>query len=265
MSSVISDHLQRFEKQILSLVPYASNDRLEYLVKKLLPDENASRHLAVKNEIKKLAQQSTKSIDLRSLFADCHVIEHNNVTHYLDGAGRKFFDQKLIEYQSLYTIVLYHEVYEDAQQRASYKKKGMIKGKPSAFTIDKTEPKPLVNQNRIVSELKKLNSACKVFVNPIMGMTTQGKKEVGITATIEKMNNQKVVIQTSIELKNVTTDIVYLWLFDHHIEINFTDELELGFVIIDRQRFKVNKAFEYLLKFSSPLTDKQMRVLFAHY
>jgi hypothetical protein len=34
MSSVISDHLQRFEKQILSLVPYASNDRLEYLVKK---------------------------------------------------------------------------------------------------------------------------------------------------------------------------------------------------------------------------------------
>jgi hypothetical protein len=141
----------------------------------------------------------------------------------------------------------------------------MIKGKPSAFTIDKSEPKPLVNQNRIVSELKKLNSACKVFVNPIMGMTTQGKKEVGITATIEKMNNQKVVIQTSIELKNVTTDIVYLWLFDHHIEINFTDELELGFVIIDRQRFKVNKAFEYLLKFSSPLTDKQMRVLFAHY
>jgi hypothetical protein len=58
---------------------------------------------------------------------------------------------------------------------------------------------------------------------------------------------------------------VYLWLFDHHTEIDFTDDLELGFIIIDRQKLKVNNAFEYLLKFSSPLTDKQMRVLFSHY
>ena len=265
MSRVISDHLQRFEKQILSLVPYASNDRLEYLVKKLLPDENTSRHLAVKNEIKKLAQQSKKSIDLRSLFADCEVIEYNNVIHYIDAAGKEFFQRKLIEYQNLYTIGLYHEVYEDAQQRASYKKKSIIAGKASAFTVDKTEPKPLVNQNRIVSELKKLDSACKVFVNPIMGMTTQGKKEVGITASIEKMNNQKVVIQTSNALKNVTADTVYLWLFDHHSEIDFTEELELGFIIVDRQKYKLNNTYEYLLKFSSPLTDQQMRVLFAHY
>jgi 16S rRNA C1402 (ribose-2'-O) methylase RsmI len=68
MSNVISPHLQKFEKQILSLVPYASNDRLAYLIEKLLPEESSGRQLAVKNEIKKLAQQATKSIDLRSLF-----------------------------------------------------------------------------------------------------------------------------------------------------------------------------------------------------
>jgi len=54
MSSVISHHLKRFEIQILSLVPYAANDRLEYLIKKLLPEENPSHHLAVKNKIKSL-------------------------------------------------------------------------------------------------------------------------------------------------------------------------------------------------------------------
>jgi hypothetical protein len=265
MSSIISDNLQRFEKQILSLIPYASNERLEYLVKKLLPDENAGRHLAVKNEIKKLAQQSTKSIDLRELFADCEILEYNNVTHYLDLAGLQLFNQKLIEYQNLYTIGLYHEVYEDAQQRAAYKKKCEVESRKSEFTIDKTEPKPLVNKNLIVGDLKKLNSSCKVFLNPIMGMTTQGKKEVGITAVIERMNNQKVVIQTVNELKNITADTLYLWLFDHHAEVDFTEELELGFIIIDRQKSKVNNKFEYLLQFSSPLTDQQMRVLFAHY
>ena len=154
MSSVISDNLQRFEKQILSLIPYASNDRLEYLVKKLLPEENAGRHLAVKNEIKKLS--------------DCEIFEHNNVTHYLDPAGKELFNQKLIEYQNLYTIGLYHEVYEDAQQRAAYKKKGEVENRKSEFSIDKTEPKPLVNKNLVVSDLKKLNSSCKVFLNQIM-------------------------------------------------------------------------------------------------
>ena len=108
MSSVISDNLQRFEKQILSLIPYASNDRLEYLVKKLLPDENAGRHLAVKNEIKKLAQQSTKSIDLRELFSDCEILEYNNVTHYL-----KFSLQFLhAKYYQLYSKAMgYHVFY----------------------------------------------------------------------------------------------------------------------------------------------------------
>jgi hypothetical protein len=265
MTNAISENLQRFEKQILSLVPYAANDRLEYLVKKLLPEENSSQHLAVKNEIKKLAQQSTKSIDLRLLFPDFEEVKHNNVTHYLDSAGKELFNQKLLEYQNLYTIAVYHEVYEDAQERSALKGKSRNETVFSEFTIDKTKPKPLVNKNRIVTELKKLNSSCKVFVNPIMGMTTQGKKEVGITASIEKMNNQKVVIQTSIELTNVSVDKVYLWLFDHHKEIDFTDELELGFLIIDSQRSPINNKFDYLLQFSSPLTDQQMRVLFAHY
>jgi len=87
MSSVISPHLIKFTKQILSLVPYASNDRLEYLVQKLLPEESPGQHLAVKNEIKKLAQQATKSIDLRLLFSDCEMIEHNQIIHYLDLVG----------------------------------------------------------------------------------------------------------------------------------------------------------------------------------
>jgi hypothetical protein len=265
MSSVISPHLQRFQKQILSLVPYANNDRLEYLVKKLLPEENSGRHLAVKNEIKKLSQQSTKSIDLRLLFADCEIIKHNNVTHYLDHVGKEFFNQKLIEYQNLYTIALYHEVYEDAQERAAHKDKVMSKSNFSELKVDKTKPKPLVNKNRIINELKKLTSSCKVFINPIMGMTSQGKKEVGITASIEKMSNQKVVIQTSGELEDVKANKLYLWLYDHHKEIDFTEELELGFVIIDSQKSSVSNKFEYLLKFSSPLTDQQMRVLFAHY
>ncbi|MBA6357001.1 MULTISPECIES: hypothetical protein [unclassified Colwellia] len=276
MSSVISPHLQKFEKQILSLVPYASNDRLEYLVKKLLPDENSGQHLAVKNEIKKLAQQANKPIDLRLIFADCQIVTHNKVNHYLDIAGKKLFNEKLVEYQNLYTTALYYEVYEDAQKRAANKDKGVSKynienenenendSEFSEFKIDKTEPKPLVNKNRIINELKKLNSACKVFINPIMGMTAQGKKEVGITANIEKMNNQKVVIQTSHEIAGVIANKVYLWLYDHHTEIDFTEELELGFVIIDSQKSSANK-FEYLLKFSSPLTDQQMRVLFAHY
>jgi len=265
MSSVISDHLKRFEKQILSLVPYASNDRLDYLVKKLLPEENSSRHLAVKNEIKKLAQQSNKSIDLRLLLPNCKIVEHNKVLHYLDAEGEELFNQKLVEYQNLYTIGIYHEVHEDAKDRSSVKNKSSIEGKSASFTIDKAEPKPLVNQNRIVNELKKLNSSCKVFINPIMGMTRQGKKEVGITAIIEKMNNQKVVIQLSHELENVTLNKVYLWLYDHHKEIDFTEELELGFLIIDSQKSAVNHKFEYLLKFSSPLTEQQMRVLFSHY
>ncbi|RHW77777.1 hypothetical protein [Colwellia sp. RSH04] len=281
MSSVISPHLKRFEIQILSLVPYATNDRLEYLIKKLLPEENPSHHLAVKNEIKKLAQQSTKSIDLRKLFSDCQKIEHNKVTHYLDKEGKALFQEKMAEYNNIYTIAAYHEVSEDAHLRASKKNNDykIIQGEkdnetnnksnPSSsfsdFKIDKTQPKPLVNKNRITQEMKKLNSSCKVFINPIMGMTSQGKKEVGISASIEKMTNLKVVIRTDNELTGVKANKVYLWLYDHHEEIAFDEELELGFEIIDSQESSLNNSFDYLLKFSSPLTDKQMRILFSHY
>jgi len=265
MSYVISSHLRRFEKQILSLVPYASNDRLGYLVEKLLPEESAGRQLAVKNEIKKLAQQGTKSIDLRLFSTDCEMVKHNKVTHYLDFAGKALFKQKLVEYQDLYTIAVYHEVYEDAQKRAVNKKNSGTEGGFSEFKVERAEPKPLVNKNRIIHEIKQLNSSCKVFVNPIMGMTSQGKKEVGISASIEKMNNRKVVIRTAIELEHVEASKVYLWLYDHHKEIDFTEELELGFVIMDSQKSSVNNKFEYLLKYSSPLTDKQMRVLFGYY
>ncbi len=271
MDSVISPHLKRFEIQILSLVPYATNDRLDYLIKKLLPEEHSSRRLAVKNEIKKLAQQSTKSIDLRSLFNNCEEVTHNMITHYLDPEGEVYFQQKMDEYKNVYTIAIYHETYEDAQQRASAKKKLKnltVNGddkEASAFKIDKTEPKPLVNKNRIIQEMKELNSSCKVFVNPIMGMTSQGKKEVGITANIEKMTNLKVIIQTDSELQDVKANKVYLWLYDHHEEIEFVEELELGFEIIDSQKSSINSKFDYLLKFSSPLTDKQMRLLFGHY
>jgi hypothetical protein len=293
MSSVISPHLQKFTKQILSLVPYADNDRLAYLVQKLLPEESSGRHLAVKNEIKKLAQQANKSIDLRLLFTDCEIVKHNKITHHLDSAGKELFNQKLLEYQNIYTMALYHEVYEDAQERSKNKNEGDGHGDTeersknkdegdvygdteensknkdesgfSELTIDKTKPKPLVNKNRIIHEVKKLDSSCKIFTNPIMGMTSQGKIEVGITASIEKMNNRKVVIQTSNEIEDVKANKLYLWLYDHHKEIGFTDELELGFEIIDSQKSSVNNKFEYLLKYSSPLTDKQMRVLFAHY
>ncbi|KGJ96843.1 PilZ domain-containing protein [Colwellia psychrerythraea] len=273
MSSVISPHLVRFSKQILSLVPYANNDRLEYLVQKLLPEESSGQHLAVKNEIKKLAQQATKSIDLRSLFTDCEIVTHNKITHYLDSGGKELFNQKLLEYQNLYTIAIYHEVFEDAQERAAEKNNSKIgyddeksnESKPSAFTIDKAEPKPLVNKNRINHEVKNLNSSCKVFLNPIMGMTSQGKKAVGITASIEKMNNRKIVIKTLNEIADIKANKVYLWLYDHDEEIGFDKELELGFEIIDSQSSSVNSSFEYLLKFSHPLTDKQMRVLFLHY
>jgi len=273
MGSAISPHLVRFTKQILSLVPYSSNDRLEYLVQKLLPEESAAQHLVVKNEIKKLAQQTTQSIDLRLLFIDCEIVKHNNITHYLDLAGKEFFNQKLMEYQNLYTIAIYHEVNEDAQERAANKSKNKIdnsnestsESKFTEFRIDKTEPKPLVNKNRIIHELKVLNSSCKVFINPIMGMTSLGKKEVGLTATIEKMNNRKVVIKTLNEIEDIKANKVYLWLYDHHKEIGFDKELELGFEIIDSQRSLANNNFEYLLKFSHPLTDKQMRVLFVHY
>lgn len=265
MSNVISTHLQRFEKQILSLVPYARNDRLGYLIEKLLPEESAGRQLAVKNEIKKLAQQATKSIDLRLLSTDCEMVKHNKVIHYLDFAGKALFKQKLVESQDLYTIALYHEVYEDAQKRAVNKKNAGTDGKFLEFKVERAEPKPLVNKNRIVHKVKQLNSSCKVFTNPIMGMTCQGKKEVGITASIEKMNNRKVVIQTTYKLEHVKASKVYLWLYDHHEEIDFTEELELGFVIMDSQKSPVNNKFEYLLQYSSPLTDKQMRVLFAYY
>ena len=273
MSSTISPHLIRFSKQILSLVPYAGNDRLEYLVQKLLPEESSGQHLAVKNEIKKLAQQATKSIDLRLFFSDCEIVKHNKINHYLDSAGKAFFNQKLLEYQNLYTIAIYHEVMEHAQERAAHKNNSKIgyndedsnESKLSAFKIDKAEPKPLVNKNRVNHQAKQLNSSCKVFINPIMGMTSQGKKEVGITATIEKMNNRKVVIKTSNKIEDIKSNKVYLWLYDHHKEIEFEKELELGFEIIDSQVSSANYKFEYLLKFSSPLTDKQMRVLFLHY
>jgi hypothetical protein len=265
MSSVISSHLQKFKKPILSLVPYASNDRLGYLVEKLLPEESNSIQLSVKNEIKKLAQQTTKPIDLRSLFTDCEVVNYNNITHYLDAVGEEMFNQKLIEYQQLYTMAVYHEVFEDAQERALNKSNNGAGSKFSEFEVDKTEPKPLVNKNRINHKVKILNSSCKVFVNPIMGMTSEGKIEVGITASIEKMNNRKVVIRTSSAIENITSNKLYLWLYDHHEEIDFAEELELGFVIVDSQKSSENNKFEYLLKYSSPLTDTQMRVLFGYY
>ncbi len=276
MSSAISPHLTIFTKQILSLVPYATNDRLDYLIQKLLPEESPGRHLAVKNEIKKLAQQATKAIDLRSLFDDCEALKFNKITHYLDSAGKELFNHKLLEYQNLYTIAVYHEVNEDAQERASLKgKRGSVNNneedddnnpsESSSFRIDKTEAKPLVNTNRITDEVKTLHSSCKVFINPIMGMTSHGKKEVGITASIEKMNNRRIAIKTSNAIDNIKANKVYLWLYDHHEEIGFDQELELGFEIIDSKKSSVNTTVEYLLEFSIPLTDKQMRVLFLHY
>lgn len=263
MSSIVSSHLTSFQKEILSLVPYASNDRLDYLIQKLLPEESPGRQLAVKNEIKKLAQQSNKSIDLTSIFRDCEPHVHNNITHHFDAAAKQLFDQKLVEYHNLYTIAIYHEVFEDAKNRAANQK---IKDKKrSEFRIDKTEPKPLVNKNRINQELLSFNSSCKVFVNPIMGMTSKGKEEIGVTANIDKMNNRKVVIQTSQEIEGIQSNKLYLWLYNHHSELDFSEELELGFEVLDNQKSSLTNKFEYLLKYSSPLTEKQMRSLFSFY
>ena len=267
MSSVVTPRLQKYENQILSLVPYSSNDRLDFLIRKLLPDESSGRHLAVQNEIKRLAQQTNKKIDLSALFDNCELVEHNNISHQLDPAARDFFYKKLNEYQGLYTIDVYREVLRDAQDRANNKDKPKAQTKAntlSDFQIDKTEPKPLINKNRIETEEKNLNSSCKVFTNPIMGMTTQGKKEIGISATIDKMTNRKVVIHTMFEIPDVKANKIFLWLYDHHKAIEFTQELELGFEILDSQKL-ANKKTSYLLKFSSPLTDKQMRILFRHY
>jgi hypothetical protein len=198
------------------------------------------------------------------------MVKRNKVKHYLDPEGKECFYKKLKEYHNIYTIGLSLEVYKDAEERAkkntliddeAFADKPEKKKQFSEFKIEKTEPQPLVSKNRIIQEAKKLNSSCKVFINPILGMTSVGKKEVGITSSIEKMNNRKVVIQTASEIK---ANKIYLWLYDHHQEINFSEELELGFEVIDSQKYSNNK-FEYLLQYSSPLTDKQMRVLFGHY
>lgn len=263
MSRIVSSHLKVFEKEILSLVPYASNERLAYLVQKLLPEESSGRHLAVKNEIKKLAQETNKSIDLRIFFTDCIPLKHKQTTHYFDSAAKELFNQKLLEYHNLYTIAIYHEVFEDAKSRAE--NKSGDKTNRIELSVDKTAPKPLVNKNRIVHELKTFNSSCKVFINPIMGMTSQGKKEVGITVNIDKMNNRKVVVQTTAEIEGIKSNKLYLWLYNHHKDLEFSEELELGFEVIDSQYSSIANKYEYLLKYSSPLTEKQMRSLFSFY
>ena len=263
MSSIVSPQLKSFEKEILSLVPYASNDRLAYLVEKLLPEESAGRHQAVRNEIKKLAQQSTKCIDLRAFFPDCTPITHNGIIHYFDSAGKELFNQKLLEHHNLYTIAIFHEVFEDAKYRSAAK--NVSKVKRAELSVDKTSPRPLVNKNRIKHELKVFNSCCKIFINPIMGMTSQGKKEIGITVNIEKMNNRKVVIQTTNEIEGLKSNKLYLWLYNHHKDLDFEEELELGFEVIDSQKSSSTNKYEYLLKYSSPLTEKQMRSLFGFY
>ncbi len=266
MQDFISPDLHRFKSIILSLIPYAVHEKLDFLIVELTPSVSDSVRYCIKLEIRKLAKPCENVIDLRLMFDDCEEYTHENISHYLDQISKALFVECLDKNNGLYTLSVYQEINLQANERHSSNQKAAHNKKTDLEKLEDTLNIPLINKNILEHFDLNFNSHCKSFVYDPLGMSYKGKNEIGVKTEIIDINKSSAVIAIDLEMIKEDANKVYLWLYDHHKATSYEKEIIMAYNIKEYRKTPCGKRAIFLLslcgKETEPTMNKRFNLLF---
>jgi hypothetical protein len=131
--------LKKYMDDIFELRRYYAHKNLDNLISKKIPDLQKSQKFNIKMEVKRLANISSKTIDLRYVVTDSTSVsfKFDGKTHFLDEKGLELFKSELKIYDGIYTEGVFDRVMKDAKERLK-----LQKVKQELRTINFTERNP---------------------------------------------------------------------------------------------------------------------------
>jgi hypothetical protein len=246
MGVVIKPDLDRYQGVILSLVPYSTHKKLDYLIRELAPKANEFFRYHIKLEVRLQAKPCKHLIDLRAFFDGCEKYVYEDISHYLDEISVALFEDSLRNNNDIYTLSSYLQITSDAKKRHggvtlahNYKKN---------LNPDEVLNIPLVNKNIIHEIRTDFNSKSKGFIYDPLGMTFNGKNEIGVKANIIELNSKNAIITLPTDIIGLNPEIIYLWLYDHISDLDYGEEVIIAFRVKEIKEFpKGGKAVYRLL------------------
>lgn len=262
MAAQLSEDLSQFKTVILSLISYANHPKLDTLIEKLTPKILVSKRFLIKMEIKRLAKPCSLIMDFRPYFDNCAPIQHNNACHYLDDISKTLFLASVKKNRGLFSLYIYNELSEKAKQRH----RAMVNAKKAAkshskIAIDEVQQVSLVNGDFFDEPQVTAKSKCCLFSYDPLGMSKKGKLEVGINVTTLDVNASGCVIKAPLQAIVDTSEVVYLWFYDHDSALDFQDEIVLEYSVEDHKKPQSGKSSHYLLKLSQVSNGKMLIAL----
>jgi hypothetical protein len=231
MGEVRKPDLHLYQGVILSLVPYSTHKKLDYLIRKLLPKANEFLRYHIKLEVRTQAKPCEHIIDLRAFFDDCSKYVYEDISHYLDEISIALFEDSLKSNNDIYTLSAYLQITSDANKRH-----GGVARAPNynkSLNSDEVLNIPLVNKNIIHEIRTDFNSQSKGFIYDPLGMTFNGKNEIGVTAEIIELNKQNAIITLPTDTIGLNAKIIYLWFYNHILDVAYDEEVIIAFKVKD--------------------------------
>lgn len=260
MSNSVRPDLYRFTGIIISLLPYALHQKLDYLIEKLTSNVSESVRYLIKLEIRKLAKPCEHIIDLRLFFDECEEFVHNQVSHYLDQISKALFEDSLQENNGIFTLSAYQTITASAKKRHGGAKSDTSK---TDLSVKKLYNIPLVNPNIVDSIQTHFLSKTKAFIYDPLGMTFNGKNEVGVEAEVIDMNKDHAVVTMATDVITLEPDRVFLWLYQHHSDIGLSKEIIVAFKVLEVREFKSGTKGLYRLALDKDNTVPDMLKMYS--
>ena len=262
MAAQLSEDLSQFKTIILSLISYAVHPKLETLIEKLTPELTGAKRFLIKMEIKRLSKPCNLVMDFRPYFDHCQPVQHENVCHYLDEISKTLFVDSVKNNRGLFSIHIYNELNEKAKLRH----RAMVNAENDAkahskIAIEEVQQVSLVNDDFFDEPKVNAKSKCRLFSYDPLGMSKKGKLEVGIEVSPLDVNASGCVIKTPLQAIVDTSEVVYLWFYDHDSVLDFQDEIVLEYTVEDHKRPQSGKSSHYLLKLSQVSDNKMLGAL----
>lgn len=107
-----------FKNTIFGLRHDHLSTELDAKIRKHEPSSTGSNVFLIKMEIKRLAQEVKRVIDMRDLFKDsCEIFEFQGLGHYMDKESISLFKEEVVSYGNKFTVGVYEVVVSKARER----------------------------------------------------------------------------------------------------------------------------------------------------
>lgn len=262
MAAQLNEDLAQYKTIILSLISYAVHPKLDTLIEKLTPKLTGSKRFLIKMEIKRLAKPCSLVMDFRSYFDQCQPVQHEKACHYLDQISQTLFLTSIEKNNGLFSLHIYNELSEKAKQRHRAVMNAERAAKAhSKIAIEEVQQVSLVNGDFFDEPQITGKSKCRLFSYDPLGMSQKGKLAVGIEVTPLDINANGCVIKAPLQAIAETSEVIYLWFYDHDSALDYQEEIVLEYTVTDHKKLQSGKGSHYLLKLSQASTNNMLNAL----